>query len=267
MGPTTRKSVSWMSIAHTEYPQVLVAGVFTLIYLILTWSINACATLAPLFSLIVNIPLIILWIVAFSLLTYDLYGTLGHSCSKSNWGNSTGVTVCNIYKLFYSFVLFAVLSQIALAVLDGRARAQQKRAGLYDRMSEENKALKLDNLDSSTVHTTAPEVPYGVDPDASERVGLRNENTAYQPESVLAAYPSVDNFYQQSHTSHRSRGYSDRSEHSDYDPPDRPGMYARSHSQFQSSRSEVPMLRDYDYYGGYRNDSYQSSRQASPYRY
>lgn len=248
---------------------LLIVGIFTLLYLLLTWSIHSCGTLKPLFSLLLNIPLIVLWVVGFSLLTYNIYGTLGHSCSKGNWGNSSGVTVCNIYKLFYSFVLFALLSQIALAVLDLRARAEQKRSGIYNRMSEENKSLKLDSLNPVTRHTPETEVPYGVDPDGGERVGLRTEDTAYQPHNAPVTYPSTDNFYQQRPYSHRNRGYSNRSNHSVYggDSYDRPGMYSRGESHFQSSRSDVPMLQDYNYYGQHQNTAYGSGRQISPRRY
>ena len=245
---------------------MLLAGVLTLIYLIFTWSINSCATLRPLASLFFSVPLVLVWIVGFSLLTNDVYGTLGHSCTTSNWGNATGVMVCNIYKLFYSFVLFALLSQIALVIIDIRARIEQNRSGAYDRMSRLQEGLKLDTLRDSGM-TPTPEVLYGVDVDGPLRPGVTPDESAYQPVPAPAVYPPADNFYQQSHKANRSRGDSYRSESSLVDNGyGRPALYSRGGSLHQSSRSDVPMLPEYNYYSDYHGGSNYSSRQHSPYR-
>ena len=215
-------------------------------------------------------------------------GTLSHSCSASNWGNSTGVMVCNIYKLFYACVIFAVLAQIALAVLDLKAkRKQSKGDNRYSRMADETKDVQMERLSTDPRHTPDPNIPYGIDVNTSQRPGQFEENTAYQPVTTTPfptaenhypqyqqpynppAYSTSDTFYKDSHRPQRDRGDSYRSDSSPQrvNQYQRPRMYPRGQSNHQSSRSDVPMLGGYNNtYDHYQDRSYHSSRQQSPYR-
>lgn len=93
----------------------------------------------------VNIPLFLLWLIGLGLLTWGIYGTLSHSCTKVNWGNDDGIMVCQQYKALFSFVVFATITQIALIVLDVRARVAQNRRGKYAKMQD----VKLEPFDST----------------------------------------------------------------------------------------------------------------------
>jgi hypothetical protein len=138
--------------------------------------VYACAFLSPLFMLTVNISVAIIWTVGLALLTWNMYGTLGHSCSRSNWASDDGMMVCRTYKALYSFALFGWLAQVALIVLDIRSRRAQTALGRYNKMMLANDArdgvgrdaLKMDTLGDnmstpSHSHSNSEEnVPYGV---------------------------------------------------------------------------------------------------------
>lgn len=104
--------------------------------------------LSPIFNLILNVPLTIGWLVLTGLLGYNIYGTLSHSCTLANWGNDDGTMVCQQYKALFSFVVFAALSQIAMIIVDVRARIAQNRSGKYAQMDSTTQ-LKLEPYDSS----------------------------------------------------------------------------------------------------------------------
>lgn len=108
----------------------------------------------------INVPLLLVWLVGLGLLTYGIYGTLSHSCTKINWGNNDGITICQQYKALYSFVIFGTMSQFALIVLDVRARIAQTRSGRYAKMQD----VKLEPFDSTHSHnlssTSVHDNPY-----------------------------------------------------------------------------------------------------------
>jgi hypothetical protein len=68
------------------------------------------------------------------LLGYNMTGTLFHSCSISNWGNDTGIKICNIYKTLFAFTVLASASSIANIFIDIRVRREQVRQGAYEKM-------------------------------------------------------------------------------------------------------------------------------------
>lgn len=141
----------------------MAASFLTVIALVLTFIIHVCAWLSPLFNMILNIPILILWTTGFILLVWNMYGTLAHSCSKANWASSEGMMICRIYKALFSFVVIGLLSQVALVVLDIRSRRKQIALGRYDRM--QGTELKMDPLapDAGLSHHDPHEVPYGID--------------------------------------------------------------------------------------------------------
>lgn len=134
---------------------MLAASILTLISLILTTCIHLCTRLSPLVNLIINIPLLILWVVGLALLGWNIYGTLSHSCTIGNWANDDGVTVCQEFKALFSFVVFGTLAQIAMVVVDVRARIAQTRSGRYAKMRDSTSQVKLEPYDSTHTHSNS----------------------------------------------------------------------------------------------------------------
>lgn len=60
--------------------------------------------------------------------------TILTTCTTTYWGNSSGITVCRIYKAFFSFTATAAVSFIAAVTLDIIVRKRQTRLGKYDPM-------------------------------------------------------------------------------------------------------------------------------------
>jgi len=237
---------------------ILVTSIFTLLWLTLSFCIHSCGVLSPLLSLTVQIPGLILWIIAFSLLTYDIYGTLAHACSVANWGNSTGVTVCSVYKTFFSVTLFALLSQIALIVLDVRARREQTRQGVYDRMQGGSKdSFKMDTFESTTREITVSDTPYGVDHDS------QNQSI---PAADAPIYRGRDNFYHNENASYQSHDTPYHESNRLYLDADRPVVLSREASSHRSTRSDAPMLNNYGNQWAQQQSAYHSPRYGSPHR-
>ena len=116
--------------------QLLGVSLLTLLTLVLTFLLHLCHVLSPLFNLILNLPLLLLWCLGFGLLTWNMSGTLGHVCNTANWGNSSGIMICRYYKALFSFSLFGVLGAIAAFILDFKVRRKQTRFGAYDQMKD-----------------------------------------------------------------------------------------------------------------------------------
>lgn len=129
--------------------QILLTTVLTILCLLLTLVIHLCFHLSPLFNLILNVPLLVAWIASLGLLAWNIYGTLAHSCSTSNWGNSDGVNVCQLYKTVFAFGIFGTISQIAMVVVDVRARMAQTRSGRYAKMHDSTSQMKLEPYDTT----------------------------------------------------------------------------------------------------------------------
>src|SRR5947209_9609428 len=87
------------------FSQLLAVSLFTLITLSITFLFHVCSRLSPRINLFINIPLLILWVVGMGLLGWNMAGTLLHACSITNWGNDTGIMICNIYKALFAFVV------------------------------------------------------------------------------------------------------------------------------------------------------------------
>ncbi|ETI19338.1 hypothetical protein G647_09170 [Cladophialophora carrionii CBS 160.54] len=134
---------------------VLASTLLSLLSLFVTGILYTCFFLSPLFSLILNVTILILYIVGYGLLTWNIYGTLGHTCSRANWASDDGMMICRTYKAFYAFELFGVLAQIALIVLDVRSRHAQTKLGRYNKMADAaakgGADVKLDDLHSRSL--------------------------------------------------------------------------------------------------------------------
>ncbi|KAI1609795.1 hypothetical protein EDD36DRAFT_467857 [Exophiala viscosa] len=153
---------------------VLASTLLSLITLLISSMIYACAFLNPLVNMLVNIPIALIWTAGLAVLTYNMYGTLGHTCSATNWASSDGMMICRTYKALYSFAVFGWLAQIALVVLDVRSRRAQTALGKYNKMDLDANAsakdVKLDNLNRTSTstlshshsHSNSQDIPYGV---------------------------------------------------------------------------------------------------------
>lgn len=86
--------------------------------------------------MLINVPLLILWLVGLGLLAWNLIGTLAHTCDIANWGNETGVMICRTYKALFSFAVISAVLAVASVILDFRARKEQVRQGAYDQMAD-----------------------------------------------------------------------------------------------------------------------------------
>ncbi|KIV82272.1 hypothetical protein PV11_04393 [Exophiala sideris] len=151
---------------------ILASSLLSLFTLLISSMIYACAFLNPLLNMLVNIPIALIWTAGLALLTYNMYGTLGHTCSSANWASSDGMMICRTYKALYSFAVFGWLAQIALIVLDVRSRRAQTALGKYNKMDLDANAnanakdVKLDNLERTSTlphsHSNSQDIPYGI---------------------------------------------------------------------------------------------------------
>ncbi|KIX98347.1 uncharacterized protein Z520_05648 [Fonsecaea multimorphosa CBS 102226] len=172
---------------------VLASSLLSLLSLVLTSFLHTCFFLSPLFNLILNVTVFILWVVGYGLLTWNMYGTLGHSCSRANWASDDGMMICRIYKALYSFEVFGLLAQIALIVLDVRTRRAETKLGKYNQMGgplvRGGADVKLDDLNNGQSgasgllggHQETPQddgLPYGIGDYNESRLGLRDHAAA-----------------------------------------------------------------------------------------
>lgn len=185
---------------------VLAASLFTLCALTLTFLIHVCGTLSPMFNLVINAPLTILWTIGIGLLGWNIYGTLGHVCDTTSWGSSRGIMICQVYKALFAFTVIALCASVASVILDLRVRSSQTRLGKYDQMGDgKDVDLKMDTFGSSTGlgagDRRGSEVPYGVeqyhaeshpyqDGVARERGNVTMQDFGYQAPTEQTTYDS-----------------------------------------------------------------------------
>ncbi|ODM17515.1 hypothetical protein SI65_07190 [Aspergillus cristatus] len=117
------------------YLVLIVAVVLSLINFTLTTLVHCCCGLSPRLNLTSNTILLLIWLAALGVLCWSMSHTILTTCTETYWGNSTGITVCRIYKAFFSFTVAAVASLIAAVTLDIIVRKRQTRLGKYDPMA------------------------------------------------------------------------------------------------------------------------------------
>lgn len=113
---------------------LLTVSVLTLLSLFLTSFFYHNRTLKPRMSIFVNAFLSLLWILGFSLMYWNISGTLAHHCDIENWGNSTGIKVCMIYKALAAFIVFGLVSTFFSLGLDIYTDRRINHRGTYDIM-------------------------------------------------------------------------------------------------------------------------------------
>jgi hypothetical protein len=126
--------------------------------------------------MILNILITLVWVIGFSLLTWNTFGLLSHTCGSSDWGkNDDGMMICRCYKANYSFIIIGMLAQIAMVIVDIRARRMQTALGKYNKMEGANED-KTDVLGGDR-HASAHDVPFGIDNYHQRPTSVKQETT------------------------------------------------------------------------------------------
>ena len=162
-----------------------------------------------------------------------MYGTLSHSCSKTNWANDDGMFVCRVYKAFFSFVVIGLMCQIASIVVDVRAKRAQSALGRYNKMDESSsKDVKLESLDHSRKHEHETTIPYGIN-DYRDRANSTN-STNGQHQRYSSPYGAersqlhrMDDFYYETPPQHTTYQPQQTHSNTNYYQPAYDGMRLR----------------------------------------
>ena len=117
------------------------ACALSLINFVLTTVIHYCCGLSPRLNLTTNVILLILWLASLGVLCWSMSQTILTTCTETYWGNSTGISICRIYKTFFSFTAIATVTYIAAITLDVIVRKRQTRLGVYGAMSSQDAML------------------------------------------------------------------------------------------------------------------------------
>ena len=173
---------------------MFLADLLMLLSLLIGTILYSCVHLSPLLNMICNTPILLLWTVGLALVTWNMYGALGRSCTINNWGNADGIAICNQYKALYAFSIIGWLCQVALIVLDVRARRNQSALGRYNKMGEAQD-LKLDPLDHSR-NSSVHNIPLGAGMDAaSQRLQEREQQQQVPQGPLQRALTRASSFY------------------------------------------------------------------------
>jgi len=168
---------------------VLMAVSFlTLAMLALTSILHCCHVLSPRLSLFLNVPLLVLWALSFSLLGWNMSGTLGHVCNTSNWGTDAGIMICRIYKALFSFTVTGFVSALAAVWLDVKVRRTQVRRGVYNQMGDPRLSsrgdIKMGGLGGLVNHAAPIDgQTVGIEPYRNEGHEAAQQERFYNPEA------------------------------------------------------------------------------------
>lgn len=212
--------------------QVLAGSLLAFLHLVISYIFYARGRLSPLFNMVVSVPILLWYTIGSVLLVWNMYGTLSHSCSKTNWANDDGMFVCRVYKAFFSFVVMGWLCQIALIVVDVRAKRVQSALGRYNKMDEtSSKDVKLESLDHLR-NTSTNDIPYGID-DYRDRSNSTNSMNG-QHQRYSSPYGAeriqlhrVDDFYYETPPQHTTYQPQQTYSNTNYYQPTYDGMRLR----------------------------------------
>ncbi|KAJ5125825.1 hypothetical protein N7448_005140 [Penicillium atrosanguineum] len=113
---------------------LLIASLLSIINVIFTSLANCACGLSTKLSIMLNTLLLLIWLLALALLSYNMAHTILTSCSATYWGNKTGISICRSYKALFSFTVTGTASMIAALWLDIIVRRRANRLGAYDPM-------------------------------------------------------------------------------------------------------------------------------------
>jgi len=177
-------------------PVLLVGCCFlTLANLIFTTVLYGCQHLSPTLSLVMNTILLLPWTISLGLLSYGMRDTLTISCTTTNWGNSTGVSVCELYKVMFSFLVISFTLQLATIVIDVSARRQQYSRGAYNAMHDPTD-IKLQNRESVNSRTEDPYNPFSVVQPTDQHTYSSTTASDYQSQTSRGRSTSQTGGYQ-----------------------------------------------------------------------
>jgi hypothetical protein len=153
--------------------------------------------------MILNIILLILWIASIGILGYSMQGTIGTTCNTSNWGTSTGVMVCRLYKTLFSFVVISLAMAVFHIILDIVARRDRFNLSRLGSMRYRDDDIKLHDRSESSVPALSGALGGGDDQhhrdDAYNAFGtVRPEEPQYTHRHPVPEddYPMTTNPYQ-----------------------------------------------------------------------
>jgi hypothetical protein len=156
-------------------------------------------------------------------------GTLKQSCTTENWGNDTGIMVCRIYKVLFTFTITSFSTQVLAVGLDYFTRRAKNRRNVYNTynaMEEETKERASILSDSSSN-----------DPSVDALNAFGTSRPAPKVENPPAQYPiSETGTHYASDTTH---GVTWNSNPLPYPNPD-PALYPNSNSTTYSNPASTP---------------------------
>ncbi|KAF2649089.1 hypothetical protein K491DRAFT_611500, partial [Lophiostoma macrostomum CBS 122681] len=113
---------------------LLSTALLTLLTLTTTLTLHILHGLSPLLNTALNAALLVLWVLAFAMLTrFSARPVLSQSCSTKVWDADTGVLVCRLYKAVFSFALLGVVGTAAALGLDAWVQKRGAARGRFDR--------------------------------------------------------------------------------------------------------------------------------------
>ncbi|KAF2679724.1 hypothetical protein K458DRAFT_374533 [Lentithecium fluviatile CBS 122367] len=110
---------------------LLSVSLLTIVSLTATILLHLFYGLNPLLNTCLNAALLLLWAVSFSLLSWWSSGTLRHFCTRANWDDDTGVSICRTYKALFSFSLIGLVATLVALVLDVHVQRGVTRRGKF----------------------------------------------------------------------------------------------------------------------------------------
>ncbi|TGZ79539.1 hypothetical protein EX30DRAFT_342182 [Ascodesmis nigricans] len=95
-----------------EFALLDTASAITLLNAVATTLLLCCFSLSPIAILIIDTFLSLFWLISFSLLLRAMGSTTTSKCDTREWGSSSGIRICHLFK---SLVAFSLLSVITIA--------------------------------------------------------------------------------------------------------------------------------------------------------
>lgn len=93
-------------------------------------------------NLALHLGLLILWIIAFGLLTSKISNmVLTHSCNLTLWQTEMGMLVCRMYKAMYAFSAVSVACAVAAVILDWSV-LRAAAAGVYRPLDDQSPDMR-----------------------------------------------------------------------------------------------------------------------------
>jgi hypothetical protein len=158
----------------------MAVALLTLVSLTITIILHCFYGLNPILNTILNSSLALLWVVAFSLLSWWSSGTLSHVCNRDKWEDDLGVSVCRLYKTLFSFSLLGLLSTLVALMLDIHVQRQAVVRGRFQ-------AIGTGAIDEKSGQTAGHEHYSSASASASASRHQRHGNEEYSlPEEQFA---------------------------------------------------------------------------------